>query len=848
MAAATTAGWGLAFSYAKRELRAGLSGFRVFLACLTLGVAAIAAVGTVSEAFLQGLRSDGRAMLGGDVSLRLTHRAATDQQLAYLNRASEALSTTIEMRAMARPLDPDARRSLVELKAVEPTYPLVGELRLADGAALHDKLALVDGVYGAVVDGGLVERLKISLGDRVKLGTATIEVRGVIEREPDRVASVFAFGPRMMIAADALPQTGLIQPGSQTRYYHRAVLQNEGAVQDLLSDLNREFPEAGWRIQTSENAAPGVRRFIDRLTLFLSFVGLTVLLVGGIGVTNAVKSYLDSRTGTIATLKCLGATGSFVFRVYLIQILALALVATVLGLAIGISLPSVGLGLLGDRLPVIPRAGVYPTVLATAAGFGILTALTFALWPLAQSRGVKPQALFRTRLDTGAGGMPKGWDLVGLGVGAALLGLLAVLTATEPRFAAFYVISAMISLGLLRGAAWAVMRLAGRIKNPPSALWRLVLANMTRPGSSVPSVVLSLGLGLSALVSVGLIEANMARQVSERLPANAPAFFFLDIQNDQVAEFDRIVSGVEGTSGLKRVPSLRGRITAINGVAADLVDVHPDSRWALRGDRGLTYTAALPDDTNLVDGEWWPEDYSGPPLISFDARVAEGFGVGVGDTLTLNILGRDITAEIASLREIDWRSLRFDFAIVFAPGTLEGAPQTHIAAIEAPEAKEETIERQVADAFANVSAIRVREALAQAANLLAGIGWTVTGTALVTILAGALVLAGTIAASHRKRVYDAVVLKVLGATRGRVAKAFLMEYGVLGLVTAAIGGLVGTASAYAVVTYLMRSDWAFDEAVMARTVLVCLGVTLILGFFGTWRALGEKAAPHLRND
>lgn len=405
-----------------------------------------------------------------------------------------------------------------------------------------------------------------------------------------------------------------------------------------------------------------------------------------------------------------------------------------------------------------------------------------------------------------------------------------------------------MTLLILRLAAGLVKTTAKHVRKPPSARWRLVLANMARPGSAVVGVMTSLGLGLAVLVAVSLIESNISRQVAERLPEHAPAFFFLDIQPDQVAEFDALVTGVDGTRGYKRVPSLRGRITAINGTPVERATIAPEAQWAVQGDRALTYSAEKPEASDVVAGKWWPADYAGPPLISLDAGIAAGFGVGVGDSLTLNILGRPLEAQIGSLREIDWRSLKFDFAIIFAPGTLEGAPHTHVAAIEAREEAEDIIEREVADRFANISAIRVREALAAVAQILSGVSLAIKGTAAITVLAGTLVLAGTIAAGHRRRVYEAVIFKVLGADRGRIVGTYIREYGLLALLTAVIGAGVGVGAAWGVTKHLMRSDWVFDPMVVASTASICVIVTLIAGFVGTWRALGQKAAPHLRNE
>ncbi len=844
-------GWALAWRIARRDLFGGpagrLRGLGVFMACLILGVTAIAAVGSLSNSFIAGLDRDGTRLLGGDVDLRLIHRPAETAELDWLAGRAQARSDTVEMRTMARPLDPEARRSLAELKAVDGNYPLAGKLITEPALPLADILAKQGETWGAAVDTNLLTRLNVEIGDRVRVGEAEFQIRAAIKSEPDRVASVFSFGPRFMVAMDALPATGLVQPGSQIRYHHRLSLPPGADAAAFIEDLKTQFPDAGWRIRAADEAAPGVRRFVGRLTLFMGFVGLTVLLVGGIGITNAVSGYLDGKSATIATLKCLGAPGRLIFSVYLLQVMVLSAIGVGVGLALGAVLPWIGVVTLGGLFPVAPEPGLYPLALLTAAAFGMLSAVTFALWPLARAREVRAGDLFRDRVAP-ARRRPRAGYLLLMAGGVSALAALTVVTATDRWFAYWFVGGAIATLGILRLAAWAVGRLAKSVHRPPGARLRLVVANLARPDSMVPSVVTSLGLGLAVLVAVALIDANIIRQVTERLPDRAPAFFFLDIQPDQVAAFDAAVTAVPGTGHLQRVPSLRGRITDIDGKPVDEVEIAPDSQWAIRGDRALTYAAAKPAASEIVAGEWWPEDYSGPPLISLDANLAKGFGVGLGDTLTVNVLGRPITATIKSLRDIDWRSLRFDFAIIFAPGTLEGAPHSHIAAIEAPPEAEDTIERTVADQFLNVSAIRVREALAAAAQIMEGVSWAVRGIAAITILAGTLVLAGTIAAGHQRRVYDAVVFKVLGAARTRVLGGYLLEYGALGLLTALIGTGVGWLTAWGIVVHLMKSDWAFDAPTAAITALACLAVTLTMGMLGTWRAMGQKAVPHLRNQ
>ncbi len=841
----------LAWRLAGRELRGGLRGFRIFLACLVVGVATIAGVGSIAASIVAGLKADARVLLGGDVELRLVHRQMTAEQRGYVAQApgTAAVSETVEMRAMARTPD-GGKRSLIELKALDGVYPLYGRLSLAPENV--DREAALGrgegGAWGAAVDPALLDRLGLRLGDRIRIGEGDFAVRATIVREPD-LANAFILGPRVMIAADALAETKLIQPGTLVSYIYRIRLSPPGGdPAPWIGDLKARFPDAGWRIRSFGDAAPSVQRFLDRIAMFLTLVGLTALLVGGVGIGNAVRSYLGGKTATIATLKCLGAPSALILRVYLAQILALAALGIVIGLTIGAASPLAVNALFADKLPVAARIGLYPGPLALATSFGVLVTLAFSLWPLGRAREVPAASLFRDVVAPQAGGRPRPGIAAAIAATVAALAALAILSAEDRRLAAWFVAGAAGALLAFRLAAAGVIAAARRTGRPRHTGLRLAIANLHRPGAPTGSVVLSLGLGLTVLVAVALIHGNLLRQIQERLPENAPTYFFIDIQPDQVAGFDAVVNTLPGVTGVERVPSLRGRISKLNGVPVEQAPVAPEAQWAIRSERALTYAAKPPAGSRIAEGEWWPADYKGPPLVSFDAELARGMGLKVGDTISINVLGREVAATIANLRTIDWTSLGINFTLIFAPGTLERAPQTFIAAAHATPGAEGPLQREVTDRFPNVSAIRVKDALDAVARIFDGVGTAVRVTAGIAILAGTLVLAGAIAAGHRRRVYDAVVLKVLGATRGDVTRAFLIEYGLLGLVTAAIAGVLGSIAAYAVVTRLMRADWEFVPMAVIGTAVLSTTLTIVLGFAGTWRALGAKAAPLLRNE
>ncbi|MBI3503774.1 MAG: ABC transporter permease [Proteobacteria bacterium] len=813
------------------------------MACLMLGVAAIAGVGSLAEGVREALRQDARQLLGGDVELSFTHRTTTQDQAAFL-AASGRVSEIAEMRAMAHT---EAERTLVELKAIDAAYPLVGAVGVAGAADLAAAVAKdAQGRWGAAVEPATLSRLAIKLGDTIGVGDGRFVVRATVESEPDRTANLFTLGPRVMVARAALGETGLEQPGALIRYQSRIVLAPGTDAGAWIETIKAKFPDAGWRIRGESEAAPGLQRWIDRIAMFLTLVGLTALLVGGVGVANAVRSYLDSRTASIATIKCLGAPGRLVLRLYLIQILALAGLGILAGLAVGTLVPTLAAPLLAERLGFAARGGLYPVPLLLAAAFGVLTALAFTLWPLARAREVPPAALFRD-LVAPARRWPRPASIIHTAAAILALAALAIVTSIDRKLGFGFCVAAVATFIIFRlaaaGIAWLARR-AGHVRNP--AL-RLALANMHRPGSPTPGILLSLGLGLTVLVMIAQIQGNFARQLAEQLPQMAPSFFFIDIQPDQLAAFDKLVERHPGVGEVRQVPSLRGRIVKLNGVPVEQAVVAPDAQWVIGSDRGLTYSAKMPPGTRLVAGEWWPENYAGTPLVSFDAQIARGMGLEVGDTIAINVLGREMEARIANLRAIDWTSLGINFTLTFAPGMLEGAPQTWIATAQVEGKDEDALERAVTAAFPNVSSIRVKRALASAQQTVTGIATAARVTAAITLVAGTLVLAGAILATQRRRTYDAVVLKVLGARRRDVMRALLAEFALTGAAAALIASVIGTVCAALLVASYMRIEFVVLTGTLAATVGGAALAVALIGLAGTWRALGQKAAPLLRN-
>ncbi len=841
----------VALRFAWRELRGGLRGFGVFVACIALGVMAIAGVGSVAQSLADGLSRAGGVILGGDLAFSLVQREASENERAFLGEHG-TVAVVATLPTMAR--TGDGRTTLVEVKAVDNAYPLLGAATTDPEMPLPALLARQGEAFGAAADPALLTRLDLKPGDRITIGKAVIELRAALKSEPDKLAGGIGFGPRVLISQAALRASGLLQPGSLVRWQYRLRLpatdSGDSAIAAIQKQAQTQFPNAGWEIRNRNKASPQLERNVERFSQFLTLVALTALLVGGVGVANAVASHLARKRDVIATMKALGATGADVFAVYCTQVLLVALFATAIGAGLGAALPFVIVWAFGALIPLPVAPALHLGVLTLSIAYGLLTALAFALWPLGRAHDISVSMLFRDQVAAERR-WPRSRYVVMTASIVIVLAAAAVLFAYDRRLAAMFVASTAAIFVALRLVAALTMALTRRLPRPSSTLMRLALANIYRPGALTPSVVLSLGLGLSLLVTVVEIDGNLHRQFAAALPEKAPSFFFIDIASADADRFDAFVRERAPRSTLDRVPMLRGRIVAAGGIKAEDLKPGEGSAWVLRGDRGITYAAALPPGSRLIAGDWWPADYSGPLLVSLENKTAEDLKLKPGDTIAVNVLGRNVTARIANLRAVDWQNLGINFVLVFSPGAFAGAPHTDIATLTFADggttAEETALIKALADAFPAVSAIRVKDALDAVDHIVGNLVLALRGASAVTLIAAALVLGGALAAGQRFRIYDAVVLKTLGATRIRLLAAYALEYLIIGLAAVVFGVAAGSVAADLVVTRIMEFQFVWVAIPAAGIALLALLVTVMLGLAGTFTALGHKPAEVLRN-
>lgn len=824
-----------ALRLAIRDLRAGGRGLWLLLVCLFLGTAALAGIGSLSASITGALDDQSRQLLGGDLELRVSQRRATVEEnaaFAAYGRASEVVA----VNTMAQPLAA-GMPALVNLRAVDDAWPLIGRFTLQPGALKPrphgDEVAIAP---------ALAERLNLKVGDPIRIGAARMRIIGLIAAEPDTLG--FSFGPTALVDMAGLDATQVIQPGSLYQARTRILLRPGLRPATVGDAITRRYPSAGWTARAPAEAAGNTKRSIDQLGQFLLLVGLAALAIAGIGIGSGVSAYLDRKSRMIATLKVLGAHSRTIAALFLIQIGLVAGVAVTAGLALGAAVPWLVGSLAGNALPVPPRLALYPGPLATAAGLSLLVALLFSLPALARARSVPAASLLRDALANAR--RPTYAVLAGMAAVLGVLVALAVLTASDRTIALGFVGATFVLVLLLWLLGLALRRLLAALPRPRRPLLRLALANLHRPGAATDRLVVALGLGFSLFVALAVIDTSLSSELTNAAPAKAPRFFAIDVQPEDEDTFRAAIRRAAPSAAIEAVPSLRGSIVALKGQRVTEMKTLPEGAWILRGDRTITWSATIPPRNDVVAGRWWPRDYRGPPLISLEDRAAKELGLKIGDTITVAVLGVEVPAKIAALRKVDWQGLGLNFALIFSPGYVQEAPHSILASVYAPPGRDGAIAAAVAQALPSVTMLRTGDVIGQVSELLGRIAIAIRAAAAVTVVAGIVVLIGAVTASGQARRYDTIILKLLGGSRAQLLAGQAIEYALLALLLAGVATLLGTAGGWYVVTQLLELAWAPDPLVVAITLAAAIVTTLAVGILSSLPALGATPAAGLR--
>ena len=818
----------LSWKIALRELAGGLSGFWIYVACIALGIFAIAAAGSVTSGFSKGLEAEARTLLGGDALFVASQRRASPDELEWMSERG-SISENITINVMGEAGDV---REQVDVRAVDDRHPLIGAPTLSGGATqLDEALAFANGRWGIAASPSTLENFGLEVGDDIMLGSIPATIRAQLDGEADGIGTPGTFGPQVTIRLQALEDAGRLTDGQLYRSRYRLVLDDETLADTLEDAAEEDWGPNGLRYRGPEDAVDGLQGLLDMLNSFLSVIGIAALIAGGVGIAQASSAFLETRMPSIAAFKALGAEASTLRAAYFIQLTALALVGAVIGIVLGAMTPFLIAAVAGDQIPLPNILRIYPLPLLRALVLGLLSAAIFALPPLGRARATPPAALFRSLGSETLEKTPRPERILA-GLAAIALIVVSVLTSQTPMVTGILLVGASLAWLVLIGMAHLIRFFARRASATAAGLSRLTLANLGGPGSLAPTITPALGLGLALLVFVATVQANLLRQVNETATRNLPALFFTQIPNDGVETFDQLIRDhgvdIQDPDAFRRTPIVIGRVISLKGEGLDKEKVAASERWVVEGEIRMPYIGKLPPDVELVEGAWWPEDYQGPLLVSIETDAARGLRLEVGDEMGFRIFGRELTATVASLRNVDWGGFGANTAFILSPGTLEAANPPHLAIAQATPEQEPVIIKALGEVLPQVVVFQTRETLATAGRLLGNITIAVNAAAGIVMLSGLLVLVGAFAAMARQRRTEAALLKTFGATRGGILRLYAGEFALSGAVATLAGTLMGVSAAALVVDLVFEAEWAMPW----------LTVAIVAGFAIAAAALG----------
>jgi len=818
------------FNLAWRELRASWRRLLFFFLCIGIGVGSIVALRSMIQSLNRAVAGEARALMTADVQAETTREWSQDALAKIAKVAREPLvnarTETIEAATMLRPSDEGNGGTLmVELKGVERGFPLYGEFKLEDGRPFD--FSLVEN-GGAVVAPLLLERLNLKVGDRVRIGEREFEIRGVSKQEPGSSGG-FRLGPRVFVSRTDLEAAGLTGFGSRAR---RKILFKtpEGRQAELAGALRTELGNNVVNVRSYRDSEESLGEQFSRAENYLSLTGLVVLVLGGIGVSSVTRVFVEQKKKSIAVLKCVGATGRRLTAAYLAQVLALGALGSLLGVALAKAALLFVRARFAESLPPNLSYELQPGAVAQGLGLGLLISLLFSALPLLRIRHIRPNMLLREAEPDAPGRRLDLWRALVAGLVLAGLLLLTSWQAGSMRVGVFFLGGLGVTALVLYAAAWLLILLVRRARGLGTFAVRQAINSMHRPGNQTRVIVLAVGLGAFLVLSVQSLQAGLLDEFDVARRGNLPNMYLIDVQRDQVEGVREIV---EKTTGAKAelIPTLRARIAAVNGKEIDL------DAAGVRGERGrlgreyvVTYRPRLEYNETLVAGKFWDETPSEQPEVSIEEGLRGAGGIDLGGTITFDIQGRKLEARVTSVRRVDWRNSRTGFLVLFRPGALDKAPATFVGAIDGPttEPERSRFQRAIVDRFPNISVIDVAEIVRGVSRILSNITLAVSFIGGFVFLSGALILVGSIAMTKFQRVYEAAVLKTLGAERRVLLTIMLAEYGLLGLVAGLVGAAAANGLSYAVSRYVFDIDWTFAPLLnltgLAATILLVAAV------------------------
>jgi len=818
-----------------------------FFICIAIGVCAIVALRSITRNVSRAVAGEARALLTADVMVD-SNRAWTPEVLGVMDRvvASPAVTRkieTIESSTMARPGDESKSGAMmIELKGVESGFPFYGDFLLSNGERFD--YALLEN-QGAVVAAPLLDRLNLKVGDDVMIGTKKFQIRGVFTQEPGGSGG-FRLGPRVFIERSALEGAGLTGFGSRAR--RRMLLATpEGQAENLTKQLREELKSQYVNVRSYKDSEENLNEQISRAEDYLSLTGLVILVLGGLGISNVTRVFIEQKKRSIAVLKCLGGTGGKITVAYLVQVLALGLAGSLLGVAMAKVVLQFVAYYFADTLPANLDYSLDTRAIAQGLGIGLLICLLFSALPLLRIRNIKPNVLLR---DDEEPRSRKADVFRYVMSGVVILGLIMLVSwqAGSIKVGLIFLAGLAVTAGILQLAAMLLIWMVRRAKRFPSFALRQAINSLHRPGNQTRVIVTVVGLGVFLIIATRSVQSNLMNEFDIGRRGKLPNLFLIDIQKDQQQGLQELINRETGEN-VTLIPTVRTRIIAINGqqVELDQVEARRD-RGRLGREYVVTYRPNLEDNETIIAGEFWPPSPSAEPEVSIEESMRGLSGLDVGSTITFDIQGRKMTALVSNIRHVDWRNSRTGFMVLFRPGSLEEAPQMMIGTVNGPEddVERSRFQRVMLDDYPNISVIDVTDIIRNVKRIVDNVTLAISFVGGFVFLSGALILIGSIAMTKFQRVYEAAVLKTLGAKRKMLLAMLLVEYSLLGLVSGIIGSVAGLGLSYAASRYIFEIPWEMTPTLSVIGIAATVAMVVIVGAISTVDVLARKPLVILR--
>ena len=738
---------------------------------------------------------------------------------------------------------------ITEIKSIPltgPQYPFYGEFQSKPDKPLHDLLA--NG--GAVVEPSFLLKTSLKIGDRFSLGKIQVRINGVVISEPDRITRAFSIGPRVFISRASLDEANLVQPGSRVKNRTLIKLPRGFDLDEAQALLEKTLKDKSLSIRTYKDMQSSLSSSIERMGQYLGALGVIALLMGGIGVAMIIRTFMAQKLDTLAILNCLGASSKTLLKVYLLQSMLMGLAGSCLGVSLGFALtfllPAKMEGLINLKLePVFHWVPALQSLL-----LGCATTLLFCLWPLIRAVKTRPLRLFRRNFEGGEPGTS--WErwISGLTLGLGLAAMICWQAESIKRGLIF--LSALaISAGVFALASWLLLKLLKALPPSGSITRRYGLSNLVRPNNQATAIITCLGMGIMLILTVRLVQMDMLAMLNKNTEASPPNYFFIDIQHDQTQTFTQVLDRVAPEAERTLTPLVRSRLHSIDDKLIENWVYKDKSReeWFINREFVLTYMAGQPPkDNEVIEGEWWDETRAQNAEVSLEQDAAKRLNATIGTRLTIDIQGIPVSATVTSIRKVNWRNMRTNFYMIYSPGALQGAPLTYVATVHVPDQKELELQHAIVEALPNITALSTRDIVNTLESTVSKLTTLVDFMSGFAIAAGLFILSGSIASTKFRRLRESAILKILGARRKVVTSILGIEYATLGIISALVGIGLAQGLSWAVMKYMIKSDWHVQPVTVAWTFCFAVLITITTGILSNLDVIRDKPLKTLRDS